>query len=133
MTYTELLGCFISIGKQPSTISKKVLGKLNEVLPSSWKDRIFSNGQGQKTDGDDGDSGGDHLAYTPPCYHNAVLTSFYDLELDRVRQLRDGVDAEIKSLETKVRDINDKLNFDYGKQREWLKLQETCVEKDDGE
>ncbi|ORZ17954.1 glucosidase II beta subunit-like-domain-containing protein [Absidia repens] len=87
-------------GKQASTISKKIMGKLEKVLPSSWKDRIFSNGQGQNDDG---------------------------------QNIRDGLDVDVRGLETKIKDVDEKLNNDYGKQREWLKLQNTCVEKDDGE
>ncbi|KAI8096737.1 glucosidase II beta subunit-like-domain-containing protein [Halteromyces radiatus] len=94
-------------GKQVKTLTRKVLGKLDTLLPSSWKDRFFSFEQR-----DDGKT---------------------ISELDKVRQVRDGLDVEVKGLENQLRDVNDKLNFDYGKEKEWLKLKDTCVEKDDGE
>ncbi|CAO3599151.1 unnamed protein product [Absidia cylindrospora] len=74
--------------------------------------------------GDDAD--GDHFA-------NEGESTAETEELDRLRQVRDGLDVDVRGLETKIKDVNEKLNNDYGKQREWLKLENTCVEKDDGE
>lgn len=54
-------------------------------------------------------------------------------ELEAARKNRDDLESIIRDTENKLNDVNDKLNRDYGKDYEWLKLKDTCVEKDDGE
>ncbi|CAO3615221.1 unnamed protein product [Cunninghamella echinulata] len=54
-------------------------------------------------------------------------------ELEAARKHRDDLESIIRDTENKLNDVNDKLSRDYGKDYEWLKLKDTCVEKDDGE
>jgi len=41
--------------------------------------------------------------------------------------------SEINNKESELRGINDQLDKDYGRDREWMKLDQECFEKEDGE
>ncbi|ORX59549.1 hypothetical protein DM01DRAFT_1282469 [Hesseltinella vesiculosa] len=53
--------------------------------------------------------------------------------LQSARQQRDAIQSEINSLESNIKDVKGKIKADYGPEKEWLQLKDTCVEKDDGE
>ncbi|KAJ8658183.1 hypothetical protein O0I10_006190 [Lichtheimia ornata] len=53
--------------------------------------------------------------------------------LEAARKAYNDVNNEIQSLERNLQTINDDLGKDYGEKHEWLKLKDTCVEKNEGE
>ncbi|KAI8368154.1 glucosidase II beta subunit-like-domain-containing protein [Radiomyces spectabilis] len=53
--------------------------------------------------------------------------------LETAEKVRDTMKREIDDAERRLNEINDELAKDYGPQREWLKLKDTCVEKNEGE
>ncbi|KAI9300400.1 glucosidase II beta subunit-like-domain-containing protein [Cunninghamella echinulata] len=90
------------------SIAKKILDTIESTLPAGWKDKIHKYISTEKENGK-------------------------DIELEAARKNRDELESIIRDTENKLNDVNDKLNRDYGKDYEWLKLKDTCVEKDDGE
>lgn len=55
------------------------------------------------------------------------------IALEAARKAYNDVNNEIQSLERNLQTINDDLGKDYGEKHEWLKLKDTCVEKNEGE
>jgi protein kinase C substrate 80K-H len=41
--------------------------------------------------------------------------------------------SDIDNKESELRTVNEQLNKDYGKDKEWMKLDQQCFEKDEGE
>lgn len=63
------------------------------------------------------------------------ITDIYSIciALEAARKAYNDVNNEIQSLERNLQTINDDLGKDYGEKHEWLKLKDTCVEKNEGE
>lgn len=55
------------------------------------------------------------------------------LDVENARKLYEAADSEVDQLTAELQKIKDDLAIDYGTQREWLKLKDVCVEKDEGE
>lgn len=62
---------------------------------------------------------------------NICLPFFLDVQ--NARKLFEEAESEVDQLTTELQKIKDDLAIDYGTQREWLKLKDVCVEKDEGE
>ncbi|CAO3617981.1 unnamed protein product [Cunninghamella blakesleeana] len=98
----------VPIGKQEESITKKIFNKLESTIPTGWKNKLHKYIATEKENGN-------------------------EIELETARKNRDDLENIIRDIENKLNDVNGKLNRDYGKEYEWLKLKDTCVDKDDGE
>ncbi|KAI7895203.1 glucosidase II beta subunit-like-domain-containing protein [Mucor mucedo] len=56
-----------------------------------------------------------------------------EADVENARKLYEAADSEVDQLTAELQKIKDDLAIDYGTQREWLKLKDVCVEKDEGE
>lgn len=55
------------------------------------------------------------------------------LDIDKARKAYEDAQSEVNQLSSDLDKINEELNFDYGKEKEWLKLKDVCIEKNEGE
>lgn len=63
-----------------------------------------------------------------------ILTSLvYLIAIESARKSLNDVESEVRQLDVNLENINKQLDFDYGKDKEWLKLKDVCVEKNEGE
>ena len=67
------------------------------------------------------------------CSQEILLMDIMYIALEAARKAYNDVNNEIQSLERNLQTINDDLGKDYGEKHEWLKLKDTCVEKNEGE
>ncbi|KAI9484061.1 MAG: glucosidase II beta subunit-like-domain-containing protein [Benjaminiella poitrasii] len=63
---------------------------------------------------------------------NSVTVS-HKTDLEKTREEIRTLENEVNQLNSDLDKIKDNLAFDYGQDREWLKLKDVCVEKDEGE
>lgn len=57
----------------------------------------------------------------------------YLIAIESARKSLNDVESEVRQLDVNLENINKQLDFDYGKDKEWLKLKDVCVEKNEGE
>lgn len=55
------------------------------------------------------------------------------LDIDKARKAYEDAQSEVNQLSSDLDKVNEELNFDYGKEKEWLKLKDVCIEKNEGE
>lgn len=53
--------------------------------------------------------------------------------LENTRQLVREAEDQVNTLENDLEKVKKDLSTDYGVDREWLKLKDVCIEKDEGE
>jgi protein kinase C substrate 80K-H len=53
--------------------------------------------------------------------------------LENTRKLLREAESEVNALNSDLDKIKNELAFDYGVHREWLKLKDECIEKNEGE
>ncbi|KAI8876619.1 hypothetical protein K501DRAFT_288806 [Backusella circina FSU 941] len=53
--------------------------------------------------------------------------------IELARKSLNDAEGEVRELNVNLENINKQLDFDYGKDKEWLKLKDVCVEKNEGE
>lgn len=53
--------------------------------------------------------------------------------VESARKLFQEAENEVNSLNTELEKIKQDSAVDYGKDKEWLKLKDVCVEKNEGE
>lgn len=53
--------------------------------------------------------------------------------LENTRKLVREAEDEVNTLEADLEKVKKELSADYGVDREWLKLKDVCIEKDEGE
>ncbi|CEG64825.1 hypothetical protein RMATCC62417_01734 [Rhizopus microsporus] len=54
-------------------------------------------------------------------------------DIDKARKAYEDAQSEVNQLSSDLDKVNEELNFDYGKEKEWLKLKDVCIEKNEGE
>lgn len=57
----------------------------------------------------------------------------YEGDVEKVREKFEEAESELDGLNRELDKVNEELNFDYGKEREWLHLKDVCIEKNEGE
>jgi protein kinase C substrate 80K-H len=58
---------------------------------------------------------------------------FTFVELENTRKLVREAEDQVNALNNDLEKIKKDLSIDYGVDREWLKLKDVCIEKDEGE
>jgi protein kinase C substrate 80K-H len=53
--------------------------------------------------------------------------------MEKTREAFEAAESELDRLNSELDTVNEELKFDYGKNREWLKLKDVCISKDEGE
>jgi protein kinase C substrate 80K-H len=53
--------------------------------------------------------------------------------LENARKLVRETESEVNKLNSDLDKIKNELAFDYGMNKEWLKLKDECIEKNEGE
>lgn len=61
------------------------------------------------------------------------MCSFILTALENVNKLITDAENEISDMTSNLNRISEDLVADYGTDNEWLKLKDTCIEKDEGE
>ncbi|KAI7903569.1 glucosidase II beta subunit-like-domain-containing protein [Cokeromyces recurvatus] len=89
-----------------------ILEKLESVLPTALK-----NGVLDKLVSDNKDT----------------VVVDHKTALEKTREQIRTIEDEINQLDSDLNKITDNLAFDYGQDKEWLKLKDVCIEKDEGE
>ncbi|KAG1451956.1 hypothetical protein G6F46_006000 [Rhizopus delemar] len=59
--------------------------------------------------------------------------SYQEGDMEKTREAFEAAESELDRLNSELDTVNEELNFDYGKNREWLKLKDVCIKKDEGE
>lgn len=57
----------------------------------------------------------------------------YFVALENIRKLVREAEDQVNELNNDLEKIKKDLSIDYGVDREWLKLKDVCIEKDEGE
>ncbi|GAA5816614.1 hypothetical protein MFLAVUS_010144 [Mucor flavus] len=113
---------FACVGKkQTHTIAETLLEKLESILPTKYKDTVMDallplvkkDEQHEENNFDGGISN--------------------EAGVESARKLFQDAENEVNSLNTELEKIKQDLAVDYGKDKEWLKLKDVCVEKNEGE
>ncbi|OAC97577.1 hypothetical protein MUCCIDRAFT_86908 [Mucor lusitanicus CBS 277.49] len=94
-----------------------VLEKLDSILPSALKTGLLDKLQPRKV---------------VPDAHDDT-TSNQQAALENTRQLVREAEDQVNTLENDLEKVKKDLSTDYGVDREWLKLKDVCIEKDEGE
>lgn len=66
-------------------------------------------------------------------YPTLFFFSFLFVAVENARKLYQDAENEVNQLNTELEKIKNDLAVDYGIDREWLKLKDVCIEKDEGE
>ncbi|KAI9248905.1 glucosidase II beta subunit-like-domain-containing protein [Sporodiniella umbellata] len=56
-----------------------------------------------------------------------------DVYHDGARHLFEEAESELDRLNRELDEVKQKIDFDYGREKEWLTLKDVCIEKDEGE
>ncbi|KAI9333075.1 glucosidase II beta subunit-like-domain-containing protein [Pilaira anomala] len=112
----------IDEGKQPLTIGETLLEKLESMLPEGLKqtvkDALFPLAKKEKK----------------PKEKKSLDSSISnEADIEKARQLFKDAENEVNNLNSELENVKKDLAVDYGKDREWLKLKDVCVEKNEGE
>ncbi|CAO3638415.1 unnamed protein product [Mucor hiemalis] len=100
-----------------------VLDKLDAVLPTVLKENVLRKLAPAKKN--NGAMGSKALNHDDGISDEAAVES--------VRKLYQAAESEVNSLTTQLDKVKQDLTTDFGEQREWLKLKDVCVEKNEGE
>ncbi|KAG1193609.1 hypothetical protein G6F70_009036 [Rhizopus microsporus] len=106
--------CDNNQGKNSSvdTVLKKLEAILPDIVKTNVLDKLFPRKEASK----------DYTGYS----HN-------EGDIDKARKAYEDAQSEVNQLSSDLDKINEELNFDYGKEKEWLKLKDVCIEKNEGE
>ncbi|KAK4513233.1 uncharacterized protein ATC70_013028 [Mucor velutinosus] len=94
-----------------------VLEKLDSILPSALKTGLLDKLQPKKVVRNVSDD----------------TASNDEAALENTRKLVREAEEEVHTLEIDLEKVKKDLSTDYGVDREWLKLKDVCIEKDEGE
>ncbi|OBZ84397.1 Glucosidase 2 subunit beta [Choanephora cucurbitarum] len=99
-------------GKKKTPLDS-VLGTLDSLLPDTLKPSVLKN-------------------WMPKEQPN-ITKSDPTAALEELRKQVQDAENEMNTLNSDLDKIKKDLAFDYGHQKEWLKLKDVCIEKDEGE
>ncbi|CAO3646669.1 unnamed protein product [Mucor fragilis] len=94
-----------------------VLEKLDYILPSALKNALLDKPQSKKVVSNANDN----------------TASNEKAALENTRKLVREAEGQVNTLENNLDKVKKGLATDYGVDREWLKLKDVCIEKDEGE
>ncbi|KAI8088481.1 glucosidase II beta subunit-like-domain-containing protein [Thamnidium elegans] len=107
--------------KHIHTLADTLLEKLESILPTKYKNTVMDalipllkkDEQPKENNFDGGISN--------------------EADVENARKLFQNAENEVNSLNSELEKVKQDLAVDYGKDKEWLKLKDVCVEKDEGE
>ncbi|KAL9549012.1 hypothetical protein MBANPS3_005424 [Mucor bainieri] len=116
-----------------------VLEKLDSILPSALKNGLLDKLQPKKVvvvPNVNDDTASNEEAGVLESIRSRACCRIFRLclvALENIRKLVREAEDEVNTLNTDLEKVKKDLSTDYGVDREWLKLKDVCIEKDEGE